>query len=138
MTAMATPSKRTPASVKPTTASKVAATEAAQLPFLRFSHSAALRASTLSVLDALEQAGDPTTHREALAGLVLKLTEAGLEYFFMQPLKLSKPGFIVVQSASLGLIGVQQVMGSVTRQVIARMDAPQLISVCGSIRRFML
>jgi hypothetical protein len=44
----------------------------------------------------------------------------------------------VEQSASLGLAGVQQVMGSVVRQIIGRMDSPQLISVCGTIRQLML
>jgi hypothetical protein len=56
----------------------------------------------------------------------------------MKPLKLARPGFLVEQSASLGLAGVQQVIGSVVRQIIGRMDGPQLVSVCGSIRQFML
>ncbi len=61
-----------------------------------------------------------------------------MDYYFMKPLKLAKPGFIVEQSANLGLAGVQQVMGSVIRQIVGRMDGPQLISVCGSIRHLML
>ena len=56
----------------------------------------------------------------------------------MRSLKLAKPGFIVEQSANLGLAGVQQVMGSVVRQIIGRMDGPQLLSVTGSIRQLML
>jgi hypothetical protein len=34
--------------------------------------------------------------------------------------------------------GVQQVMGSVVHRIIGRMDGPQLISVCQSIRQLML
>lgn len=56
----------------------------------------------------------------------------------MQPLKLAKPGFIVEQSANLGMAGVRQVMASVIRQVVGRMEGPQLLSICGSIRQFML
>ena len=93
---------------------------------------------TLSLLDKVEQAGDATRHRDALANLVVELTSSGLDDYFMKPLKLAGPGFIVVQSASLGLAGVQQVMASVVRQIIGRMDGPQLISVCGSIRQLML
>jgi hypothetical protein len=57
----------------------------------------------------------------------------------MQPLKLAKPGFIVEQSAHLGMARVRQVMASVIRQVVGRMEGPpQLLSICGSIRQFML
>lgn len=42
------------------------------------------------------------------------------------------------QSAALGLSGVQKVMGSVTRNIIGRMDDKQLLSVCRSIRQFMV
>jgi hypothetical protein len=107
-------------------------------PFLRFHHSAALRRKTLSVLVALEQAQDATKHRDDLADLVMELTSSGMDYYFMKPLKLARPGFVVEQSANLGLAGVRQVMGSVVRQIIGRMDGPQLVSVCGSIRQLML
>ena len=107
-------------------------------PFLRFYHSKALRKNTLSLLSALEQAEDATTHRDALADIVVELTNSGMDYYFMQPLKLAKAGFVVQQSANLGLTGIQQVMGAVIRNIIGRMDRPQLLSVCGSIRKLML
>ena len=107
-------------------------------PFLRYYHSEALRKKTLSLLGTLEDASDATAHRDALAALVVELTNGGMDYYFMKPLKLAGPGFVVEQSASLGMAGVQQVMGSVIRQIIGRMDSPQLVSVCGSIRQFML
>ena len=107
-------------------------------PFLRFFHSEALRKKTLSVLGTLERAQDPTAHRAVLADIAVELTHTGMDYFFMQPLKASKAGFIVQQSANLGLAGAQQVMGSVIRNIIGRMNAPQLLSVCGSIRQLML
>jgi hypothetical protein len=106
-------------------------------PFLRFYHSAELRKKTLLVLEALEQARDAAAHREALAEVVVELMGSGLDTYFMGPLKLAKPGFIVQQAASVGLAGAQQVMGSVIRNIIGRMDGPQLLSVCGSIRQFM-
>jgi hypothetical protein len=129
---MATPAKRPasgPAKRKPAPASK---------PFLRFYHSEALRKKTLALLGVLEQAPDATRHRDALADIVVELTNSGLDHFFMEPLKLAKPGFMVEQSASLGMLGAQQLMASVIRQIIGRMDGPQLLSVSGSIRQFML
>ena len=61
-----------------------------------------------------------------------------MEYYFMKPLKLAKVGILMQQSANLGVAGVNKVMGSVIRNIIGRMDSPQLLSVCSSIRQFML
>ena len=106
-------------------------------PFLRFYHSEALRAKTLAVLTAIEKAKDGKPHRDALADIVVELTDAGLEYYFMRPLKLAKAGFFTEQSASLGIGAVKRVFGSVIRNVIGRMDSPQLLSVCSSVRQLM-
>jgi hypothetical protein len=107
-------------------------------PFLSFYYSGSLHKKTLALLGKVERARDPTAHRDALADVVVELANSGLDYYFMKPLKLAKAGFILVQSASLGMAAVQQVMASVIRQVIGRMEGPQLLSVCSSIRLFML
>lgn len=106
-------------------------------PFLRFFHSADLRKKTLSVLEMVESAPDATDHRGALADVVADLMKSGLDYYFMLPLKKSKAGFVTEQTASVGLMGAQQVIGTVIRNIIGRMGAPQLLSVCGSIRELM-
>lgn len=136
---MATPSKRAPPSkAKQARKRPSPASESRSKPFLRFYHSAELRKKTLALLGVIEQAKDASTHRADLADLVVELTNAGLDYYFLKQLKLAKPGFVVEQSARLGMAGAQQVMGSVIRQVIGRMDSPQVLSVCGSIRQLML
>jgi hypothetical protein len=136
---MATPSKRlSPSKGKQSPRLPPAAPATRSKPFLRFYHSEALRKKTLSLLSSLEQAQDAAAHRDALADLVVELTNAGLDYYFMKQLKLAKPGFVVEQAANIGMAGAQQVMGSVIRQVIGRMSSAQLLSVCGSIRQLML
>ena len=139
MVAMVTPAKRsTSAAKKKSSGAQPEPAGQASKPFIRFYHSAALRKKTLSLLDAIEQAADATAHRDDLSKLVVELSNAGMDYFFIKQLKLARPGFIVEQSANLGMAGVQQVMGSVIRKIIARMDSAQLLSVCGSIRQLML
>ena len=136
---MATSSKRaSPSKGKQSRKLPPAAPATRSKPFLRFYHSEALRKKTLSVLSRVEQAQDATAHGDALADLVVELTNAGLDYYFMKQLELAKPGFIVEQAANIGMAGAQQVMGSVIRQVIGRMGSAQLLSVCGSIRQLML
>ena len=135
---MDTPTKRRPAakSAQPAKLAPPSPRSSAK-PFLRFYHSEALRKKTLAVLATLESARDPTAHRGALADISVELTNGGLDYFFIQPLKDAKAGFVVEQSASLGLSGVQQLMGSVIRNVIGRMTGAQLLSVGKSLRQFM-
>lgn len=129
----------------PKTAAPAAATRkpkklaaSAARPYLRFHHSAPLRAKTLEVLEAVESADKPTEHSGRLTDLILELTDAGMDQFFLQSLKATKANFVVQQSAALGLSGVQKVMGTVTRNIVGRMDDRQLRSVCASIRRFMV
>jgi hypothetical protein len=106
-------------------------------PFLRFYHSEELHQRTILVLADLESAQDPTAHRDALAELAVELTNSGLHYYFVKPLKVAKAGFILEQSAAIGMLGVQQVMATVIRNIIGRMDGPQLLSVSNSLRQFM-
>jgi hypothetical protein len=139
MTDMATSSKpASPARGKPSAGPSSVQGAASSKAFLRFFHSEVLRKKTLLVLNTIERAEDATAHRDAIADIVVELTNSGLDYYFMNPLKLAKAGFVVEQSANIGMAGAQQVMGSVIRNVIRRMESDQLLSVCGSIRQFML
>ena len=107
------------------------------LPFLRFFHSEALRHKTLAVLDGLETGGDPTTQREALAAVVVELTETGLEYYFVKPVKAAEVGFMAEQSTKLGISSILRVMAPVTRRIIGGMDAAQLRVVAAHLRHLM-
>jgi hypothetical protein len=106
-------------------------------PFLRFYYSESLRAKTLAVLTTLEKAKDGTKYRGALADVVVQLTDSGMEYYFLRPLKLAKVGFFVQQSANLGMSATTGVLASVIRNIIGGMDGPQLLAVCRHIRHLM-
>lgn len=105
-------------------------------PFLRFYHSAALRTRTNEVLALIERDGDAARHADQLANVVVELTDAGLMYFFSEPLKAAKVGFLLEQSASFGLSSALAMMSPVIRNVICRMDEPQLREVASHLRQF--
>jgi hypothetical protein len=106
-------------------------------PSLRFYHSENLRAKTLEVLTTLEKAKDGKQHRNELADIVVELSDSGLDYYFMRPLKLAEVGFLVEQSANFGMSAAKGVFASVIRNIIGRMDNPQLLSICSYIRQLM-
>ena len=122
---------------KPRVKRLIKASQLSPKPFLRFYHSESLRAKTLAVLATLEKSADRTKHRDALAAIVVELTDSGMEYFFLRPLKLAKVGFFVEQSANLGMSATTGVLASVMRNIIGGMDGPQLLAVCSHIRQLM-
>ena len=107
------------------------------LPSLRFHHSTELRTRTLAVLDALESADDPTEHREALAEVVMELTDVGLAYYFLKPVQDAKVGVLAMQTTKVGLAGILRVMSPVARRVLGGMDREQLLGVSAHIRELM-
>ena len=106
-------------------------------PFLRFYFSESLHAKTLAVLAKVEQAEDPTRHRAALAGMVVELTNSGMDYYFLRALKRAKAGFVIEQSAHMGMAGATRILSSVIHNIISLMDKAQLLVVCSYIRELM-
>ena len=122
-----------PVSAKTPRTAKAKATPSTA-PSLRFYHSEVLREKTDTVLSALEtQPGHPH-HGEAIADLVTHLIEAGMDYYFLKPLKQADVGFITEQSARLGISGAAKLVSSVSRKFIIRMDHTQLLVVATHIR----
>lgn len=60
-----------------------------------------------------------------------------MDLCFLQPLEATRAGFVVQQSAALGLAGAQKVMRPAVRHMLGRMDDRQPISACASVRQFM-
>lgn len=132
MTTAATATKAT--KVSKTTKAPATRATAVQEPSLRFYHSKALRKRTDAVLSALEAAPEKPHHPDAMADLVSELVEAGMDYYFMVPLKQAEVGFLKEQSARLGMTGAVTLINSVSRKFIVRMDSTQLLVVATHIR----
>src|SRR5512138_861075 len=110
---------------------------ASSKPSLRFTHSTALRTQTERLLSAIEQDPDPARHARALSALVLSLAEAGMDYYFLKPLKDAKLGFVARQTASLGVSGALRVMSPIVRSVLGGAGGGQLRVVSKHIRSLM-
>jgi hypothetical protein len=106
-------------------------------PSLRFFHSAALRTRSNKILAGIEQDKDPTQHVGALSNLVLDLTEAGFDYFFLKPLQQAKVGFVARQTASFGMAGALRIMSPAIRTILAGTNAAQLRIITRHIRQLM-
>ena len=106
-------------------------------PSLRFCCPEALHAKVLHLLETLEQAPDPSKYRGALGDLLVELTDAGMDDYFLQPLRLAKAGFLVQQTANLGVASATRIMAPMIRNIIGRLDQNQILSISGYIRHLM-
>lgn len=132
-----TPAARAPAkrsAAEPAKAPRSTKASVASEPSLRFHHSQALRLKTDAVLAALEEHSGKKSHGEAIADLVQELIDAGMDYYFLKPLKAADVGFVAEQSARLGMSGAVKLISSVSRKFITRMDHAQLMVVSTHIR----
>jgi hypothetical protein len=103
-------------------------------PSLRFFHSPALRKRTDAVLARIERDDDATQHARALSSVVVELTEAGLDYYFLRPLQEARFGFVARQTANLGMAGALRVMSPVIGRILAGADTQQLRGVARHMR----
>lgn len=106
-------------------------------PSLHFTYSTALRSQTLKVLSAIERETDPTIHTEALSSVVLALTEAGLDFYFLKAVKDAKLGFVARQTAGFGVSGAVRIMSPIVRSVLGSADGKQLRVISKHIRQLM-
>jgi hypothetical protein len=109
----------------------------ASTPSLRFTHSPALRTQTLKVLSKIEDDPEPTRHAKALTSLVMSLTEAGMDYYLLKPLRDGKFNFVAQQTASFGISGAVRIMSPIAGSVLGGADAKQLRTISRHIRQLM-
>ena len=107
------------------------------IPYLRFHISEELYEKTIEVFNKLEHSEDPKQYRNELGSLVVELTNAGMDYFFIKPLELAKVGFMTQQSANFGFTAQRRVISPIIRKIIGGMDKNQLLIICSYIRQIM-
>jgi len=91
----------------------------------------------LKALREIEDVPDPRAHVGELAAIIGELTEAGFDYYFLRALRQAKVGFVVLQTASMGVSGAMRFINPVFRSALATMDARQLQVVAAHIRHLM-
>ena len=104
-------------------------------PYIRFPLSEELHEKTIEMLDALEESENPKQYRDALGDLVVELTKAGMDYFFIGPLELAQVGFVKQKSATIGMAGIIKVMGPMICRIIGGLNRSQLMIICCYFRQ---
>ena len=106
-------------------------------PSLRFYLGADLYRRTDALLTLLEQDDKPVRLGADFAGLVNELTDAGLTYFFVEPLKQANAGCMAQKTAQLGMASVAKIARPIIRKLIGGLDDQQIRAVAAYVRRIL-
>lgn len=105
---------------------------------LAFPLSEELRLQTLETLAALRESSDPRRHIPMLGDLISDLTEAGLEYYFVDSLEKAGVGMIGVSTAKLGIASTAKGLPVVVTKVVKLMSDDQLLAVADFIEEALI
>ena len=105
---------------------------------LRFYLSPELQERLEAVLARIEGSKDARRHHVEFSETVVALVAEGLDYYILRTVKTAKAGFILEQTAAIGIVGVKQVLGPLVPKIAGRMDYEQLRSVAATIRELMV
>lgn len=104
---------------------------------IAFRISAELRARTEAAVAAVrDDPGDPGRVGE-LVEAVLELTDTGLDYYFLEPLRRAEVGAMGTTAARLGIATAGRGIPPIVRRVISGMDEEQVLSIADFIEEIL-
>lgn len=107
------------------------------LPSIRFHLSETLHAETLEAVETIAVDAKPREYSIALGDMVVELTQAGLDYYFVQALRQADAGFVLTKTADVGLAATLKVMAPVIRNIVGQLNDAQIRAVCHFMRDLM-
>lgn len=81
---------------------------------------------------ALQQVRENPTrppHVDALVTVILELTDSGLDYYFLEPLRRIEAGAMSMASARLGIAAAGRGLPTIIRRVVASLDEQQILAL---------
>lgn len=105
--------------------------------FFRFTLPDALGVRTKRVLAAIAENDEPGQYGTELSEVIIALMDAGLKFYFLDPMKRIRLNAVVFQGSALGLAGVLGIIAPMVRNVVAHLDDKQLREVAQIMREMM-
>ncbi len=106
-------------------------------PSLRYYLKADLYRRTEDLLAKIEADDKASRHAADFAELVNELTDGGLTYYFVEPLKQANAGYMAQKTAQIGMASVAKIARPIIRKLIGGLNDEQLKSVCAYVRQIL-
>lgn len=105
---------------------------------IAFRISPELRARTEAALAAVREAPADRPRVEELVEVILELTEAGLDYYYLEPLRRADVGAMSTAAARLGVAAAGRSLPTIVRRVVLPLDEAQILSIAEFIDELLI
>lgn len=89
-------------------------------------------------IEEMRTTEDRTTHRQELAEIVRLLTDAGLEYYFWEPVKLTKLGAVTQKMIRVGMNSGKKTLNVIASKVIKGFTNEQMLTISEFLESLLL
>jgi hypothetical protein len=88
-----------------------------------------LMARAEATLQAVRQNPEHPPHVQDLVAVILELTENGLDYYFLEPLRRMRVGAMGMTTARLGIAAAGRSIQAIVRRVLSSLNEEQILSI---------
>ena len=74
----------------------------------------------------------------ALVEVILELTDRGMDFYYMEPLRRAQVGAITASAARLGLAAASRGIPAIIRRVVSSLDEEQVLSIAGFVDEILI
>ena len=103
-----------------------------------FEISAELMAEARSAVAAVRRDPSHKPNVEALVEIVLELTDRGLDFYFLEPLRRARAGAMSTSTAKLGIAAAGRGIPPIIRRVISSLDEDQILAIADFIDQILV
>jgi hypothetical protein len=89
-------------------------------------------------LQALRRDPEHPSHVKELVAVVLELTENGLDYYFLEPLRRARVGAMGMAPARLGIATAGRAISPLVRRVMSSLDKEQILSIADFVDELLI
>lgn len=75
---------------------------------------------------------------EALVEVILELTDRGMDFYYLEPLRRARAGAITTSAARLGIAAAGRGIPAVIRRVVSSLDEEQVLSIAGFVDEILI
>ncbi len=91
--------------------------------------------------EALAAVREDPTHRpnvKALVEVLLELTDRGMDFYYMEPLRRARAGTMTASAARLGLAAASRGIPPIIRRVISSLDENQVLAIADFVDEILI
>lgn len=91
-----------------------------------------------AALRAVREDPSDEYHVEGLVEVILELTERGMDFYYLEPLRRARAGTITTSAARLGIAAAGRGIPTIVRRVVSSLDEEQLLSIAGFVDEILI